>query len=83
MILFNNLYHDTATDIVKLRRLTKSHVSISVRSLIDRGLLVGEQRSHDRRAIHLRITDAAMPIIEDSTVAQKDFWANHAQWFYR
>ncbi len=73
MLLHNNPAHDTATEIVKLRRLTKSHVSISVRSLIEKGLLVGEQQQNDRRTIHLHLTEAAMPIIEDSTAAQRNF----------
>ena len=73
MLLHNNPTRDTATEIVKLRRLTKSHVSISVRSLVEKGLLVGEQQKNDRRTIHLHLTEAATPIIEDGTLAQRNF----------
>lgn len=73
MFLHNNPNHDTATEIVKLRRLTKSHVSISVRSLIEKGLLSGEQNENDRRTIHLHLTEASKPIIADGTVGQRNF----------
>lgn len=72
LFLHNNPNHDTASEIVKLRRLTKSHVSISVRSLIDKGLLLGNRNDNDRRTIHLQITDAAMPAVEAGAVAQRD-----------
>ena len=73
MFLHNNPNHDTATEIVKLRRLTKSHVSISVRALINKGYLAGDQNPNDRRTIHLRITDKAASVISDGTEAQRNF----------
>lgn len=73
MFLHNNPNHDTASEIVKLRRLTKSHVSISVRSLIGKGLLTGDQNPKDRRTIHLHVTDRASAVIKDGTAAQRNF----------
>jgi len=73
MLLHNNPTYNTATELVKLRRLTKSHVSISVRSLMNKGLLKGEQKENDRRTVHLHVTEAAEPVIADGTAAQRDF----------
>lgn len=39
LFLANNPEYDTATEIVTIRHLTKSHVSASVRSLEEKGLL--------------------------------------------
>ena len=55
MFLANNPQFDTAAEVVKYRHLTKSHVSMSVRSLQGRGLIRGEYREPNRRTIHLSI----------------------------
>lgn len=73
LFLANNPDFDTAAQIVKYRQLTKSHVSISLKTLQQRGLLVGEQRPDDRRTVHLKLTDAADPIIDDGRKAQQTF----------
>lgn len=73
MFLANNPQYNTATEIVKYRHLTKSHVSISVRSLQERGLLSGEFRERDRRTIHLCVLEQAKPVITDGIAAQKKF----------
>ena len=53
LFLANNPEFDTAAQIIKKRAFTKSHVSMSVRSLEERGLLTGEYYGTDRRTIHL------------------------------
>lgn len=73
MFLANNPQMDTATQIVKHRGLTKSYVSISVRSLLERGLLKGEYQNGNHRTIHLILTDQAKPIITDGSNAEKKF----------
>lgn len=40
MFLYNNPKYNTAADIVKVRKSTKSHVSTSLKLLEDKGLLV-------------------------------------------
>ena len=40
MFLANNPQYDTATQIVRYRHLAKSHVSVSIRSLQERGLIL-------------------------------------------
>ena len=73
MFLANNPQYDTATEIVTYRHIAKSHVSISVRSLQERGLLHGEYRESNRRTVHLKINDSAAQIIEDGRTVQQAF----------
>lgn len=74
MFLANNPTYDTASQIVRVRRLSKSHVSVSIRSLVERGLLESAYQGTDRRSIHLRLTPAASAVVEDGRQAQLDFW---------
>jgi len=64
---------NTAADIVKMRDLTKSHVSISVRSLQEKGLLIGEYRDGNRKTVWLRMTDQALQIAEQAVTTRKEF----------
>ncbi len=73
MFLHNNPQYDTATQIVNIRRLSKSHVSISVRSLQRRGFLDCRYLNGDHRTIHLSLTDAAAPIAAEGVQAQEHF----------
>ena len=73
MFLANNPQFDTAAEVVKYRHLTKSHVSMSVRSLQGRGLIRGEYREPNRRTIHLSILEPAAPIISEGQAAQRAF----------
>lgn len=57
----------TATDIVRKQNLSKSHVSVSLRALEERGLVVGEFRGSNRRTIYLSTTEKAKDIIADGT----------------
>ena len=73
MFLANNPQFDTAAEIVKYRHLTKSHVSISIRGLLERDLLHGGYLGNNRRSIHLTLTDRTAGIIEDGHDAQQQF----------
>lgn len=57
--LANNPGKDTAKDIVELRMLQKSNVSLAVESLIQKGLLTRRTSLEDRRKIHLSLTEQA------------------------
>ncbi len=74
LYLANNPGHDTAAEIIKKRHLTKSHVSISVRSLEEKGVLRKEYRNNDRRTIHLVLLDSAADIVREGQAAQKQFF---------
>ncbi len=73
MFLANNPQFDTASDIVKYRHLTKSHVSMSIRSLEDKGLLKGEHHEPNRRTVHLTVLDTADAIVSDGRKTQQAF----------
>lgn len=73
MFLANNPQFDTASDIIRYRRLTKSHVSLSIHSLTDKGLLICEHRGTNRKTIHLKAAEAAKEIVSDGREAQQNF----------
>lgn len=72
LFLANNPEYDTATQVAAKRRLTKSHISISVHSLEERGYLSGYEGA-DRRTIHLRLCGKSEPAISDGRAAQERF----------
>lgn len=70
LFLANNPECDTARDIVEIRHLAKSHVSMGVDSLAERGLLQRLRLDGNRKTIHLRLADAALPIVEQGRAIQ-------------
>ena len=75
LFLANNPVHDTATDIVEVRHLTKSHVSASVKTLQARGYLQRVFLAGNHKTVHLRLTPAAGPVVEQGRRAQQSFFA--------
>lgn len=73
LFLANNPEYDTARDIVKIRHLAKSHVSVSLRSLEEKSLLRKESRNGNHRTEYLVLTEASKPIVKDGQHAQKAF----------
>lgn len=73
LFLANNPAYDTARDIVEKRHLAKSHVSVGVDSLAARGLLNRQMRPGNRKTIHLCLTDAAAPVVEEGRNVQTHY----------
>lgn len=73
LFLANNREYDSAKDIVKRLKIKKSHVSLSIRELEERGYLKGGYEGSNRRTIHLHLCDKSDGIIEDARDAQKKF----------
>lgn len=73
LFLANNPGYDTATDMVQLCQLTKSHVSKAVERLTEVGYIRQERDQRNRRRVHLILTSAASPILEAGQAAQKRF----------
>lgn len=73
MFLANNPQYDTAAQIVKVRRLTKSHVSVSLKSLQERGLVKGTYFPGNQKTLHLLLTERARPVVVAGLEAQKEF----------
>ena len=59
MFLANNPGYDTAADISKVRRILKSQVSLSVKSLCEKGLLTGTYKDGNKKSVHLSLTAKA------------------------
>ena len=81
MFLHNNPQYDTAAQIVKVRQLTKSHVSLSLRSLQERGLVEGVYHPGNLKTVHLQLTKASEPIVAAGVTAQADFGARLVRGF--
>ena len=75
LFLYNNPQYDRAVDVVMHRGMTKSHVSMSVASLAERGLLERICLPEDRRTIHLRLTEKGQKIAAEAREAQQKFFA--------
>lgn len=74
LFLANNPEFDTASDIVELRGLSKSHVSTSVAGLEKRGYLERNHRSGNRRTVHLKLKADAEAAVEAGRLAQRRFF---------
>lgn len=74
LFLYNNPGFDRAADIVTHRGMAKSHVSMSVTSLSERGLLQRRFSQTDRRTAHLSLTEQGISIAAQGREAQKAFF---------
>ena len=73
LFLANNPKYDTAAEICEVRYLTKSHVSISLRSLRRNGYIAYSVSEGDKRRIHLKVTEKAVPVVREGRERQADF----------
>ncbi len=71
LFLTNHPEVDRASEIVSRRGIAKSHVSQSVAALEQRGFLLRRPDARDRRTVHLELTDAARPMVEDAISTQR------------
>ena len=62
LFLYNNPGYDRATDIVSRRGIAKSHVSLSVANLEEKGLLRRRYSELDRRTAHLELLEPGQVI---------------------
>ena len=71
----NNPQYDTAADIVNVRFLARSHVSISIKELERLGYLEGRYNPGNHKTIHLSILEPAAALVADGQRAQQDFYS--------
>ena len=71
--LANTAGYDMASDIVQLRMLPKANVSQAVESLILKGWLIRRPDAHDRRRVHLALSDSAQPLAREIRQAREWF----------
>lgn len=73
MFLHNNPQHNTAADIVKIRKSTKSHVSTSLKNLENKGLVERIKSKDNKKHIEIVLLDKAEIIVKAGINAQKQF----------
>ena len=73
MFLSNNPQYKTARDIVEVRKIKATLVSINVDKLVKEGYLERREVAGDRRKTELVCTSQADSIIEKGRLVQKDF----------
>ena len=73
LFLANNPGYDTARDMAEKRHLAKSHISAGIEALAGRGLLERSLQEGNRKTIHLRLTAAADPIVEEGRARQRRY----------
>lgn len=73
MFLHNNPQLNTAAEIVKIRKSTKSHVSTSLKKLENRGFVKRLQSEDNKKHIEIVLLDRAALIVEAGLNAQKQF----------
>ena len=73
LFLANNSQFDLATDIVRVRKMQKSHVSLAVNGLSEKGYLRKEGDTADRKKVHLKLEPAAAECVCYGQKCQKEF----------
>lgn len=73
MFLSNNPQYDSASDVVKVRKLKANLVSVNINKLVEDGYLIREDFKNDRRKTRLKVTAKADSIVERGRKLQKKF----------
>ena len=73
LFLANNPQWDTARDIVEHRHLAKSHVSVGIDRLAERGYLERFVLPGNRKTLHLRLLPPARPAVEEGRALQERY----------
>lgn len=73
MFLHNNPQHNTAAEIVRIRKSTKSHVSTSLKELEGKGLIERFSGADNKKHIEIVLLEKAEPIIENGIKVQREF----------
>ena len=75
LYLYNNPEYDRAADIVAHRGIAKSHVSLSVASLEEKGLLRRRYSELDRRTAHLELLEQGQRIAAQAREKQVQYFS--------
>lgn len=79
MFLNNNPQYNTAADIVRERKATKSHVSAALKLLEDNGLVMKKQSADNKKRIEIVLLESAQEIVQEGLSVQKEFIENMFQ----
>ena len=72
LLLLQNGKCDTAREIADIKYFSKAHISRAIEHLTECGYLVGRADAHDRRCIHLILTDEARALCEKLAQIRKN-----------
>ena len=75
LFLYNNPGYDRAADIVSRRGIAKSHVSLSVATLEEKGLLRRRYSETDRRTAHLELLEPGRSIAAQGREKQIQYFS--------
>ena len=75
LFLFNNPKYTRAADIVAHRGIAKSHVSLSVSTLEEKGLLQRRFSEQDRRTAHLELLEQGLVIAAQAKERQIQYFS--------
>ncbi len=70
MFLHNNPQYKTASDIIRMRKLTKSHVSVGVNELEKKGYIKKSYANGNKKSLILEITENANNLIKEGEKTQ-------------
>lgn len=73
LFLANNPMFNTSSDIIRLRKIAKSHVSLAVNGLVEKGYLTRNTDEKNKKLIRLEPTPAAQEVIAFGRVQQAQF----------
>ncbi len=73
MFLYNNPKYNTASDIVRIRKSTKSHVSTSLKNLENKKLIIKKQNKENRKYYEIFLLEKANIIIKNGKKIQEQF----------
>lgn len=73
MFLYNNPKYNTASDIVRIRKSTKSHVSKSLKNLENKKLIFKKQNKENRKYYEIFLLEKANIIIQNGKKIQEQF----------
>ncbi len=76
MFLYNNPQFNTAADIVKVRKSTKSHVSIALKDLEKKGMIERRQNPNNKKIIEIFLLEKAKKISDEGMNLQKKLMHN-------
>lgn len=73
MFLYHNPEYNTAADIVRIRKSTKSHVSTALKVLEDRGYITKKINEANKKRLELFLEDSANEIVKEGLDVQNQF----------
>lgn len=72
MFLYHSPEYNTAADIVRIRKSTKSHISTALKVLEERGYISKKTSSNNKR-VELFLEDSANEIVKEGLTVQNQF----------